>query len=125
MIDDNDSSLEESRIDKQRAAMMRKGGEGGATMTVRDSRVSSFIEWMQPIVTGGVLAGIVYFANQVGSLRDAVVDTNKQMALTLQQNTRLIEDVRDHELRIRTLEGRTLRGSQEPVLLPSEERRGH
>lgn len=101
------------------------GARGGARMEYRDPRVTGLIDWAQPIITGAVLAGILYFANQVGGLRDAVVDTNKQLALTLQQNTRLTEDVRDHEGRIRTLEGRNLRGEeQEPIVLPSEKRRG-
>lgn len=116
-----------SDIDDQSEQVRGKGrgSDGGAKMTVRDGRVSVALEWLQPIVTGGVLAGIIYFANQVGSLKDAVIDNNKQIALVLQQNSRTIEDVRDHEVRIRSLEGRTVRGGTDSILLPSEERRGH
>lgn len=112
-------------IDDQSEEVRGRGkrSSGGAQMAVRDPRVTHLIDWAQPIVTGGVLAGILYFANQVGELRDAVVDTNKQLALTLQQNTRLTEDVRDHEGRIRTLEGRNLRGEPEAIVLPSERSR--
>ena len=116
-----------SDLDEQAADVRGRGrrASGGASIVMKDPRVTGIIDWAQPIITGGVLAGILYFANQVGALRDAVVDTNKQLALTLQQNSRLTEDVRDHEGRIRTLEGRTLRGEQEPIILPSEKRRGH
>lgn len=111
-----------SDLDEQAEEVRGRGkrDSGGASMVVRDERLTRLLDFAQPIVTGGVLAGIIYFANQVGSLRDAVVDTNKQMALALQQNSRLIEDVRDHEIRLRTLEGRNLRGSKEIVRLPSE-----
>lgn len=116
-----------SDLDEQSEEVRGRGrrASGGASIVVKDPRVTSLLDWAQPIVTGAVLAGIIYFANQVGSLRDAVIDTNKQMALALQQNTRLTEDVRDHEGRIRVLEGHNLRGEQEPVVLPSEKRRGN
>lgn len=115
-----------SDLDDQSEQVRGKGRRsGGASIVMRDDRVTSLIDWAQPVITGGVLAGILYFANQVGALRDAVVDTNKQLALTLQQNSRLTEDVRDHEGRIRTLEGHNLRGGEpEPIVLPSEKRRG-
>lgn len=115
-----------SDIEEQAEQVRGKGRaiSGGAHMSVKDGRVSTALEWLQPIVTGGVLAGIIYFANQVGSLKDAVIDNNKQIALVLQQNSRTIEDVRDHEVRIRSLEGRTVRGGTDTILLPSEEHRG-
>jgi hypothetical protein len=97
----------------------------GASISIKDPRVSRLIDFAQPVVSGLAVAGLIYFATQVGALRDAVVETNKQLALNAQQNTRMVEDLRDHEGRIRVLEGRNLRGFNDAPPLPSEVARGH
>lgn len=101
-----------------------RGDGGGASVTMKDARLSRLIEWVQPVVSSLVVAGLLYFANKVGDLSDSIAQTNIQMALTRQQSTTMVEELKDHEGRIRALEGRTFRG------LPgyeasTEAKRGH
>lgn len=91
-------------IDEQTRAMRPKG-TGGAKINYQDARVSRLFEWLQPVVSSLVVAGLLYFANKVGDLSDAIAQTNVQMALTRQQNTAMVEELKDHEGRLRTNEG--------------------
>lgn len=98
---------------------------GGATIRVgKDQRLSAVLEFAQPVLTGLVLAGILYFANQVGKIGDALVATNTQIAVMIEQNKMLTDGYKDHENRIRAIEGNRFRGVPgygEPV----EDRHGH
>lgn len=93
----------DSQLRKQRAAE----SSGGARISLdpRDPRLSRLFEWLQPVVSSLVVAGLLYFANKVGDLSDAIAQTNIQMALTRQQNTAMVEELKDHEGRLRTNEG--------------------
>lgn len=99
-------------IDEQSAEIRSGRGarSGGASVEIHDRRFSKLIDWAQPIVSSLVVAGLLYFANKVGDLSDSIAQTNIQMALTRQQNTAMVDELKDHEVRIRQIEGRTFRG---------------
>ncbi len=106
-------------LDEQAEEVRGKGRreDGGASITYRDPRVSKFVDWIWGIVGIGVIAAITYVGSQLGGLRDAVADTNLQVALSRQQTTAILEELQDHEARIRqnerelsTIQGRNLRG---------------
>ncbi len=91
----------------------RRGGPyiGG---DVKDSRVTMFINWLLAGVGSAIVFTIWHFgtefSNEVAELRKELVKTNTQLSISIAQNARLEEDVKDHEARLRTLEGRNLRG---------------
>ncbi len=109
-IDDNTSDLAEQQIDRQRRAM---AGGGGASVEIRDGRVSKAIAWVL-ITIGGLLVTVLGFcANNLWQL-------NLTMRDVLNDNKTTVATLSDHELRIRsaersinTLEGRNLRGGPE------------
>lgn len=116
--------------DTQNAHVRGRGGtreSGGQVVTqhavAADARVTWFINWVLAGVGGGVIWVLWHFGSQfaeeIGLLRSELVKTNTQLAISIQQNARLEQDVRDHEARLRTLEGRNLRGP------PRESHRGN
>ncbi len=106
-------------LDEQAEEVRGKGRreDGGASIVYRDSRVSKLIDWVWAALGSGVIASVIYVGSQLGGLRDAVADTNLQVALSRQQTTAILEELQDHESRIRqterelsTIQGRNLRG---------------
>jgi hypothetical protein len=96
---------------------------GGPTQTIgRDPRLTAAIDWVWATLGAGVIGAVIYVGSQLGGLRDAVADTNLQVALSRQQATVILETLKDHEIRlrdneseIRTMQGRNLRGPPEPT----------
>lgn len=113
-------------LDEQSAELRGARGkhDGGATQTIGDSRLSKIIDWILPILATLAVAAILYFANKVGQLGDALVTTNTQIAVMIEQNRMIQDGFKDHENRIRTLEGRTFRGVQGYGDDPKEARHG-
>lgn len=126
-MDDNNSELEELKIDRQRRAMLRAGESGGASVTLKDTRVSKALAWFWGIVGTCIAGGVWLAANNL-----------YQLNLTVQRiadnNAMVASQLADHEARVRqlerdvsTIEGRVFRGldgyQQEPK--PEASRRGH
>ncbi len=110
-----------SDLDEQAEEVRGRGRreDGGASITYRDQRVSKFVDWVWGAIGLGVISAIAYVGSQLGGLRDAVADTNLQVALSRQQTTAILEELQDHEARIRqtereliTIQGRNLRGGE-------------
>lgn len=78
--------------------------EGGSIRT-EDGRVSKFIDYLWASLGAGVIGAVIYVGSQLGGLRDAVADTNLQVQLSRQQTGAILEELKDHELRLRTNEG--------------------
>ncbi len=102
-MDDLDDQAEEVRGRGKRQS-------GGARIDIRDGRLSKIIEWILPIIATLALAVILYFANKVGQLGDALNTTNTQIAVMIKQNDMMQDGFKDHENRIRALEGTRFRG---------------
>lgn len=106
-MDDNNSDLEELKIDRQ----LRRGDhEGGASIRMKDSRVSKALGWFWGIVGTGIAGSILIAANNLYQLN---------LTVARGQDSDLVRDTRieDHEARLRqverdvnTIEGRVFRG---------------
>lgn len=96
-------SIEEDNIDAQRRR--EATASGGASIRSSDPRVSQFIQWVWATLGAGVIGAVLYVGSQLGGLRDAVADTNLQVALSRQQTTAILEELKDHEGRLRENEG--------------------
>ncbi len=112
-------TIEEDNVDAQLRRQRAHGDKGGATINQLDPRVSKAINWLWAALGSGVIGSVIYVGSQLGSLRDAVADTNLQVALSRQQTTAILEELQDHESRIRqnerelnTIQGRNLRGGE-------------
>lgn len=95
-------------IDEQSAELRGARGKqesGGGSINYRDSRVSKFINWLWGSLGLGAISAILYVGSQLGGLRDAVADTNLQVALSRQQTAAILEELKDHEIRLRSTEG--------------------
>lgn len=116
--DDNNSELEERRIDAQRRALMRAEAEsGGGRIEMKDPRVSAIGAWISNIIQGLVVLVLAWVANnlyQVNLTLAADAVTKQQMLAAIADHKDLIQD---HERRLETLsgrvyvlEGKTMRG---------------
>lgn len=94
---------DESEIDGQLDG--RKPGNRSGGASIGDPRVSKFIDYVWASIGAGVIGSVVYVGSQLGGLRDAVADTNLQVALSRQQTGAILEELKDHEIRLRTNEG--------------------
>lgn len=84
---------------------------GGPTQIIgRDTRLTGLLEFIKPIISALALAAIYYFANKIGQLSEALATTNTQIAVMIEQNRMLGDGYKDHENRIRDLEGHKFRG---------------
>lgn len=108
-MDDNTGDLANEQIERDRAKVFGgRGGDGDITQNIgKDKRVSRFLDWLLPALALGVFW---HFANKVGELSDALVTTNTQIAVMIKQNEMMQDGFKDHENRIRDLEGRKFRG---------------
>jgi len=103
--DDNTGDLECNKIDRQ----LRKDG-GGASIQMKDSRVSKALGWFWGLVGAGIAGSILIAANNLYQLN---------LTVARGQDSDVIRDARieDHENRLRqverdvsTIEGRVFRG---------------
>lgn len=88
---------------------------GGARIDIRDSRVSTLLNWFWGAIGTGAVAGVWLVGSNLYQLNLSV---NSMIA----NNAAMASQLRDHEERLRaverstqSLEGRTLRGGPEPV----------
>jgi hypothetical protein len=106
------SDIDRIDSDRERLNGPRRGPYIGGE--VKDSRVTRFINWILAGVGSAVVFTIWHFgtefSNELTKVREELVKTNTQLSISIAQNARLEEDVKDHEARLRTLEGRNLRG---------------
>lgn len=113
MTEDSTSGLEELRIDKQRAAMMREAN-GGASVTFKDGRVSKALGWFWGIVGTAIAGSVLLAANNLYQL-------NLTVARGLDADVGRDRTLADHETRLRQVErdvstwqGKNLRGHPVP-----------
>jgi hypothetical protein len=97
-------SEETDNIDAQRSGKGRRE-KGGGRITHKDPRFSAVLEFLQPILSSLALLAILYFAHKVEAVGDALVTTNTQMAVMIEQNKMLVDGYKDHETRMRATEG--------------------
>lgn len=106
------SHLAEEQWERERKKLFGKAAreDGGARSgPIEDRRVTAGINW----VLGGVGTAIVWviwhfgsqFSEEIGLLRTELVKTNTQLAISIAQNQRLEDDVKDHEARLRANDG--------------------
>lgn len=117
MGDDNNSELEEMRIDRQRAAMATGDGSG-ASIRMRDGRVSKLIAWAWATLGMAAVSGTWIAANNLYQL-------NVTVARGIDMDASRDQILADHEQRLRqmerdvsTIEGKVFRGVpgyEEPV----------
>lgn len=122
-MNDNNFELEEMRIDRQRAAMIRAAeSDTGASVTQSygDKRVTSLINWVWASLGAmALLVGIGVY-NKLSELNNTVI----RAVASIENQRDQIQDLKTEQKEIRrdmealrsqlsSLEGKTLRGIQE------------
>lgn len=84
MTDDNNSDLEELKIDRQRRAMLR-GERGGASIELRDRRMSALVGIGLAITPVAVVGIGAWIANSIGNLNSTVTRLIVQQEVILKR----------------------------------------
>lgn len=106
--DEGTSHLAEEQMERERRKLFGRGDGGDVIQKhASDKRVTRFLDWLLPFLALGVFG---YFASKIDKLSDAIIATNSQIAVMIEQNKMMQEGFKDHENRIRDLEGRKFRG---------------
>lgn len=124
MTHDNNSDLEELRIDKQRAAMMRGGGDsgGGHIHESQDPRVSAVLNWVWTALGSIALLIGVGMYNKLSNMNDTLLRAVSKLETQAEQindlRAEMIELRKDNaglKTQIAVIEGKVQRGIQEFV----------
>lgn len=91
--------MSEERLAALEKALANQLESGGAQVTVQDPRVSRAQNWLIGLVGLGIISGAAWVGTSINSMRDAIVRLASQ-------NEYLIEQLKDHNDRLKELERR-------------------
>lgn len=128
-MEDNNSSLEEHRIDLQRAEMARRGGDsGGPTLNMHDPRLSKLIGVGGTIMAALIIGGVTWAGSQLVGIRESLASMAATQKLEAESVAMQIADLKTEMGRLResnnyliqkvaSLEGKAERGLQQGKVL--------
>lgn len=121
-MDDNNGELDCLKIDRDRAALMSRGGDsgGGRTGGSRDPRFTALLRWAWAAIgSGAVLIGWGVY-NKLSTISDTLIVATSDIKNQGNQMAEMKVEVRDlrasqasMQRQIDSLEGKTLRGFEE------------
>ena len=86
------------------------GAPGGASISIKDPRVSSFASWAMSIIGTLIAVSLAFCANNLWQLNLTMRDVLAANEATKASIGHINVELNDHETRIRQLEGKTFRG---------------
>ena len=124
---------DESHIDQQIDGQRSKGGTGGASIRMEDSRFTHLIGWSALAVGGLFVTFLIWIGSTLVGIKESMAsmaatmgEQAKALAARVDRNDQLDERQEQHinyvDGRVYTLEGRNLRGGAERG---AEAKRGH